>query len=801
MSQSISFLSEKLFREEADRCESCKNKPCQGACPAGCSPAEFIQAAKGMRPSDFQRAAAMILSQNPIGGICGSICSEKHCMSACSRGKAGRPVSIPALQSYIIYRAQLDGIRQAFPACQKDGEKVAVLGAGPAGLSAAAVLACAGKEVHLYDDNPTSGGMCRLIPEDRLPREMLDKNISFLTDLGIFFHQSTSPLLAEALLTQYEKVIDASGRHQKVTLDIPGKEYAIDALDFLAEPRIHDRVAIIGCGGIAVDCAAAALQQGASGAELFALEQLCELNLGSKERETLFAPGVSVHTRTAVSAIRQEANGQFSLLTEDVLLPPGASFHPSAVQHMAESQRWAGPVDTVIFAIGSRALPSSDHPHLIRAGECAIGAATAVEAAASGKAAAYQLLGLDQGGETKPLPSYQPLPVSLQTTVFGRTVRSPFFVSASPPSDGYAQLKAAYDAGWAGGILKTGFDGVPIHTPGEYMHSTDRFSYANCDGVSARPLDALCEDIRRLREEYPDRMTMASTGADLTGDDAIDRKNWLTCTHKLEKAGAMGIEYSLSCPGSDGPDSLAVNQDADKTEKIVRWILEGSNPDVPKLFKLTASAPNVGVIAERLSSLAAEFPMAKFGITIGDTIPILVFQNRGKSQWEDGVVMGVGGKGIAPINQYAVSKVVGCKLPVSASGGVMSYRDAADFLAMGVEFVQCCSIIMRYGYESIRELESGLSWLMWSRSLHSVEELRHACGERIILPYEELSAEKKIPQVDIGLCTSCGNCLRCPAQAVQLDPEGHPTFDPNRCVGCTFCNQICFTGALSMRNR
>ena len=162
------------------------------------------------------------------------------------------------------------------------------------------------------------------------------------------------------------------------------------------------------------------------------------------------------------------------------------------------------------------------------------GPTTVVEAVAAGKNAALDIDAFVFGrsskrssieamtGPTKSrtvLPGRVMLPVSLTTDFFGREISSPFLLSAAPPSDGYKQMKKAYEAGWAGGVMKTAFDNVPIHIPSEYMFAFSRSTYANCDNVSGHSLSRVCREIERLRREYPDRLTAASTGGPVTGND------------------------------------------------------------------------------------------------------------------------------------------------------------------------------------------------------------------------------------------------------------------------------------------
>ena len=131
-------------------------------------------------------------------------------------------------------------------------------------------------------------------------------------------------------------------------------------------------------------------------------------------------------------------------------------------------------------------------------------------------------------------------------------------------TDGLEQVQKAYEAGWAGVIMKTAFDNVPIHIPAEYMFSFSPSTYANADNVSGHPLERVCREIKQLVKRWPDRLTMASTGGPVSGHDESDKAGWQSNTRKLEAAGAMGIEYSLSCPqGGDGAEGDIVSQNAE----------------------------------------------------------------------------------------------------------------------------------------------------------------------------------------------------------------------------------------------
>ena len=103
-------LSSAQLRAEIEKCEYCERKPCREACPAHCSPADFIMAAQVGEPADMLRAAAEILSHNPMGGVCGAVCPEFHCMAACTRLPFDRPVQIPDVQQTLVQRATKLGL-------------------------------------------------------------------------------------------------------------------------------------------------------------------------------------------------------------------------------------------------------------------------------------------------------------------------------------------------------------------------------------------------------------------------------------------------------------------------------------------------------------------------------------------------------------------------------------------------------------------------------------------------------------------------------------------------------------------
>ena len=817
------YLTPAQLRAEIEKCEYCQEKPCREACPADCSPADFIMAAKVGSDADFLRAATLILASNPLGGVCGAVCPDTHCQKACVHENFDRPVRIPAVQATIVRRAYEAGAWPRFLSQPKRDQRLAVVGAGPAGLAAAAALAREGYAVEVLEKEKTAGGMVALIPDFRLERGVFQDDYHFLKRLGqirfIFDRSVTEP--AALLREGYAAVVVATGLNRPLRLGIPGEDLTRDWMNFLRDWKHIDlkgkRVAVIGGGAVAADCAQAAIRRRARSVELICLEKPGEMPLTEFERSELIASGSEVSSRLKASEISADDIRSRKLIRlVAVELPAGKTFSPAAMVEDHSRAPVFKAFDEIIVAIGARSdIPRERNRRIFYAGDSVNGATSVVEAVASGKNGARRLLDFLQGvkngsgdddADVKSrliLAGRNLTPVALDAEFFGRPVRSPFLLSASPCSDGYEQMKLAYQAGWAGGVMKTAFDNVPIHIPGEYMFVMAADTMANCDNVSGHGLKRVCGEIGRLVREFPDHLTLASTGGPVTGDDEQDKVAWQSNTRKLEAAGAMGIEYSLSCPqGGDGTKGDIVSQDAKLTAKIVGWVLEStSRPEIPKLFKLTGAVTAIQPIVSAIKKVFSQFPNQRAGITLANSFPGLAWRPGEKQDWDDGVVIGLSGEGILPISNLTLAKVAKMKCPVSGNGGPMNYRQAADFLALGVGTVQFCTLPLKYGYGIIDELHSGLSHLLQARGMKSVSEMIGCALPDPIRGFAELSARKKISAVEPTLCLHCGNCSRCPYLAITLDDEKIPVTDAARCIGCSLCVQLCFAGALAMRPR
>jgi dihydropyrimidine dehydrogenase (NAD+) subunit PreT len=270
-SQTISVIK---AVEESSRCLLCYDAPCSKACPAGTDPAKFI---RSIRFENFYGAAKTVRENNILGGICARICPyEKYCEGACIRAKIDNPVKIGMLQQFAADYSYIPdpAVLELIP---KTSEKIAIIGSGPAGLSAAAQLAQQGFAVTVFEKEHEIGGWLTFgIPEDRLPRSVVERELQNIRNLGVEFVTGVaagSELGIEKLeKSGYAAILLATGLHKSRPLELKGSELknVMNGTDYLLMGKIGissltegKKVVVVGGGDVAIDCACSAKLSGA----------------------------------------------------------------------------------------------------------------------------------------------------------------------------------------------------------------------------------------------------------------------------------------------------------------------------------------------------------------------------------------------------------------------------------------------------------------------------------------------------------------------------------------------------------
>ncbi len=284
-----------------------KTPPCSAACPVGNDIVAFIQKTT---QGDFEGAWNLIKEENPFPGICGRVCFHP-CESKCNRGAYDEPIAIHALERFVSdFASTLSKKVEKVPGARK--EKVAIIGSGPAGMSCAYHLAKLHYEVTVFESSPSAGGMLRMgIPSYRLPKDVLDREISEIQALGVEIR--TGIPYGENLdlddLKDYQATFIATGAHRGRGLDISGEKgkSVFGGLDLLRKinlgnrVKLGDKVAIVGGGNTAIDVARSVIRLGKKATILY---RRSKEELPAFEDEMVEAIEEGVKIRYLVSPIR-----------------------------------------------------------------------------------------------------------------------------------------------------------------------------------------------------------------------------------------------------------------------------------------------------------------------------------------------------------------------------------------------------------------------------------------------------------------------------------------------------------------
>lgn len=382
------YLRKAQFAAELEKCLQCPTKPCEKACPVGCSPHDFIAAAKS---GDIGAAAALIAEHNPLGETCGLICPDKFCRRACLRQHVDAAIKIPAVQAEIMRQAREKDLLKTAEATAANGKKAAIIGSGPAGLGAAAELLKHGFAVTVFEQNNRVGGALNLIPEQRLPREITAYEWQRLAnDSRLEIKLNTEVTDYEDLLRQgYVAVVVAAGEQKCRTLGVTGENAAIAYTEYLKNPAKYatgGNVAVIGGGAAAVDCAITAVKQGAVHTEMFVRRSLSDMRITAHERDLLLANRVDISTMTRITRIESEAAGVTVYTCKTRFNAVGK------LEDVPQSEIARGGFAYIISALGStRAAEPTEGENIFYVGDFINGGSTAVEAVASGKKAALEI--------------------------------------------------------------------------------------------------------------------------------------------------------------------------------------------------------------------------------------------------------------------------------------------------------------------------------------------------------------------------------------------------------------------------
>jgi len=383
-------LSLKTLNEEVDRCLLCLDAPCSADCPAGTDPAKFIRSARFL---NYEGAAETIRENNPLGAICARVCpTERYCQKGCSRSGIDRPIEIGKIQRFLTDYEAAHGMK-ILQKGTPNGKKVAIVGAGPAGLSAAATLVKLGYHAEIYDERKEAGGYLRYgIPEYRLPNAVVDSEVEQIADLGVVFHlgEKVSQAKLNSLKGSFDAVVLAIGQSQGKTLSLfQGAKNVRSAVDFLAEVKtakgkvdLPQSVLVIGGGDVAMDTVTTLKLLGVPQISDVVYETFAEFKASKKELQGAQKLGVSILDGYVPISYENGRVG-FKHRFKESTLSIKADLIILAVGQVTSLGDWTD----LVLDKGE----GKNEGKLFVAGDIASGEKTVVYAVRTGKAAAYAI--------------------------------------------------------------------------------------------------------------------------------------------------------------------------------------------------------------------------------------------------------------------------------------------------------------------------------------------------------------------------------------------------------------------------
>ncbi len=375
---------------------------------------------------------------------------------------------------------------------------------------------------------------------------------------------------------------------------------------------------------------------------------------------------------------------------------------------------------------------------------------------------------------------------------------NPFWLASGPPTNTYGQVARAFDAGWGGAVWKTVGDPI-INVYSRYgsvdLGATRMMGFNNIELITDRPIEDNLKEIAEVKRNYPGHAVIVSLMVE------SKREVWHEIMRRTEDTGADGVELNFGCPHgmSERGMGSAVGQVPEYTCQIVEWVKEVAS--IPVLVKLTPNVSDIAYVARAAVKGGAD------ALSLINTINSIVGIDldtfaphpsvAGKSSHG-----GYCGPAVKPIALNMVAAVCAdpeVGIPVSGVGGIATWRDAAEFIALGATTVQVCTAVMHYGFRIVEDLSDGLTNWMNDKGYQTIADFRGRALPNVV-KWEELDLNYHLlARIDQEKCIGCELCwVACEDgahQAIRRLPRqnGEPVVEiiDEACVGCNLCSEVC----------
>ncbi|NDR55774.1 NAD-dependent dihydropyrimidine dehydrogenase subunit PreA [Aliiruegeria sabulilitoris] len=376
---------------------------------------------------------------------------------------------------------------------------------------------------------------------------------------------------------------------------------------------------------------------------------------------------------------------------------------------------------------------------------------------------------------------------------------NPFWLASAPPTDKEYNVRRAFEAGWGGVVWKTlGSEGPPVVNVNGPRYGAiwgaDRrlIGLNNIELITDRPLQQNLQEIKAVKRDYPDRAVVVSLMV------PCEEEAWKAILPVVEETGADGIELNFGCPHGMAERGMgsAVGQVPEYIEMVTRWCKQ--NTRMPVIVKLTPNITNVVYPAEAAKRGGAD------AVSLINTINSITSVNLDAMAPEPmidgkGTHGGYCGPAVKPIALNMVAEIARhaetADLPISGIGGVTTWRDAAEFMALGAGNVQVCTAVMTYGFRIVEEMIAGLSGWMDEKGYGSTAEIVGKAVPNVTdWQYLNLNYVAKA-EIDQDACIKCGRCYAAcedtSHQAILMKEGRVFEVDDSECVACNLCVNVC----------
>ncbi|MBK5946179.1 dihydropyrimidine dehydrogenase subunit B [Rhodobacter veldkampii DSM 11550] len=376
---------------------------------------------------------------------------------------------------------------------------------------------------------------------------------------------------------------------------------------------------------------------------------------------------------------------------------------------------------------------------------------------------------------------------------------NPFWLASAPPTDKEYNVRRAFEAGWGGVVWKTlGLDGAPVvNVSGPRygaIYGPDRrlMGLNNIELITDRPLEVNLREIKAVKRDYPDRAMVVSLMV------PCDEESWKFVLKQVEDTEADGVELNFGCPHGMAERGMgsAVGQVPEYIEMVTRWVK--ANSRMPCIVKLTPNITDIRRPAEAAKRGGAD------AVSLINTINSITSVNLDSFAPEPtidgkGTHGGYCGPAVKPIALNMVAEIARnpatAGLPISGIGGVTTWRDAAEFMALGAHNVQACTAVMTYGFKIVQEMISGLSEYMDTKGFTSTGQIVGRAVPNVTdWQYLNLNYVTKAV-IDQDKCIKCGRCYAAcedtSHQAIAMGADRVFTVKDEDCVACNLCVDVC----------